>query len=80
VLDLPHALDNPYAASIGMVQAVPHPADPHLRMLASPIKLDGVRPPARVCSPLGGDTDALLQSAGFSPAEVGALRARKVIG
>jgi crotonobetainyl-CoA:carnitine CoA-transferase CaiB-like acyl-CoA transferase len=80
VLDLPRALDNPYAASVGMVQTVPHPAEPHLRMLASPVKLDGVRPPARVCSPLGGDTDALLEAAGFSSAEVKALRAMKVIG
>ena len=80
VLDLPHALDNPYAASIGMVQSVPHPADPQLRMLASPVKLGGVRPPARVCSPLGADTDALLEGAGFTSAEIDALRAKKVIG
>lgn len=80
VLDLPKALDNPYVASVGMIQAVPHPAEPALRLLASPVKLDGLRPPSRVCSPLGGDTDALLREAGFSAAEVDELRAGKVIG
>jgi hypothetical protein len=33
-----------------------------------------------VCSPLGGDTDALLQAAGFTSADVDALRAKKEIG
>ncbi len=79
VLDLPQALDNPYVASVGMVQAVPHRRAPGLRMVANPVKLDGLRTPAQVCSDLGADTDALLRAAGYAPAEVDALRAKGVI-
>ncbi|NPC56946.1 CaiB/BaiF CoA transferase family protein [Caenimonas soli] len=80
VLDLPHALDNPYVASVGMVQTVPHPAEAGLRLVASPVKLDGERPPAKVCSPLGGDTVDLLREAGYSETELAELREKKVIG
>ncbi|MCE2914816.1 MAG: CaiB/BaiF CoA transferase family protein [Rubrivivax sp.] len=56
VLDLPQALANPHVHATGMVQALPHPADPDFRLLASPIRLDGQRLPGRVCSALGADT------------------------
>ncbi|MES2532846.1 MAG: CoA transferase [Pseudomonadota bacterium] len=79
VLDLPQALANPYVASIGMLQTVPHPAAPELRMLANAVKLDGQRTPSKVCSALGADTDALLEEAGFSGAERTRLREQKVI-
>lgn len=80
VLDLPQALTNPYVASIGMLQTVPHPAAPDLRMLANSVKLDGERTPSKVCSALGADTDALLEAAGFSGTERERLRQQKVIG
>jgi crotonobetainyl-CoA:carnitine CoA-transferase CaiB-like acyl-CoA transferase len=79
VLDLPQALDNPHVAATGMIRSVPHPAAPDLRMLASPVKLDGERLPARVCSSLGADTEQLLAEAGCSPHEVATLRAEGVI-
>ena len=79
VLNLAQALDNPHVASIGMVQPVPHPAAPGLRMLANPVKLDGQRTPARVCSPLGADTEALLAELGIEGPELEGLRDRKVI-
>ncbi|MBU1358470.1 MAG: CoA transferase [Gammaproteobacteria bacterium] len=79
VLDLPQALDNPRLAATGMVQTVPHPALPELRMVANPVMLDGERTAARVCSPLGADTDALLRDAGIEPAEIARLRNEKVI-
>jgi crotonobetainyl-CoA:carnitine CoA-transferase CaiB-like acyl-CoA transferase len=76
VYDLAQALDNPYAGAIGMVRALPHPARPDFRVLANPIKLDGVRLPSRRAPGLGEHTDALLREAGYSDAEIAALRAR----
>ena len=61
---LAQALDSPYVAAQGLVQPTPHPAAPGLRLLASPIKLDGRRLPGRSCSALGADTGAVLADAG----------------
>jgi crotonobetainyl-CoA:carnitine CoA-transferase CaiB-like acyl-CoA transferase len=60
VLGLAAALDNPYVHEVGMVQALPHAADPAFRVLANPIKLDGQRLPGVGCSALGGDGERLL--------------------
>ncbi len=61
VLGLADALRNPYIDRVGMVQALPHPLDPGLRMLANPIKLDGQRLPGRGCAALGADNERLLE-------------------
>lgn len=55
VLDIGQALDNPFVAEIAMTDAVAHPdaADGRLRMLASPIKVNGARPPGRRAPKLG---------------------------
>ena len=74
VYDLAQALDNPYAGAIGMVRALPHPARPDFRVLANPIKLDGARLPSRRAPALGEHTDSLLREAGYSDAEIAALR------
>jgi crotonobetainyl-CoA:carnitine CoA-transferase CaiB-like acyl-CoA transferase len=76
VYDLAQALDNPYAGAIGMVRALPHPARPDFRVLANPIKLDGARLPSRRAPRLGEHTDSLLREAGYSDAEIAALRER----
>jgi crotonobetainyl-CoA:carnitine CoA-transferase CaiB-like acyl-CoA transferase len=76
VHDLAQALDNPYAAAIGMVRALPHPARPDFRVLANPIKLDGARLPSRLAPGLGEHTDSLLREAGYSDAEIATLRER----
>jgi crotonobetainyl-CoA:carnitine CoA-transferase CaiB-like acyl-CoA transferase len=75
VYDLPQALDNPYAEAIGMVRPLAHPVRPDFRVLANPIKLDGERLPSRRAPELGEHTDELLGEAGFSPAEIEALKA-----
>ncbi len=54
VNDIKAALDNPYVERVGMLQTLSHPSGP-LRVLKSPIKLDGERLPSRVCPPLGAD-------------------------
>jgi succinate--hydroxymethylglutarate CoA-transferase len=79
VLTLAQALDNPWLAAAGGVQVAPHRAGP-LRVLSSPIRIDGERAAARGAPALGADTEAVLTGAGFSDAEVAALRARGVIG
>ena len=60
VLTLAQALDSPFVRSQGLLQPLPHPAAPGLRVLASPIKLDGQRLPGQACAALGSDNAALL--------------------
>jgi crotonobetainyl-CoA:carnitine CoA-transferase CaiB-like acyl-CoA transferase len=56
------------------VRTLPHPARPDFRVLTNPIKLDGERLPSRTAPALGEHTDAVLGEAGFTPAEIEALR------
>jgi crotonobetainyl-CoA:carnitine CoA-transferase CaiB-like acyl-CoA transferase len=61
VYDVAQALDSPFVAQSGMVQAVPHPDRPDLRVLASPIKIDGERPALTPAPKLGEANEALLE-------------------
>jgi crotonobetainyl-CoA:carnitine CoA-transferase CaiB-like acyl-CoA transferase len=79
VYDLAQALDNPYVQSVGMVQHMQHPAAADLRLVASPVKVDGERMPARTCSALGADTEALLLQAGYDVPAIAGLRRQGVI-
>jgi len=74
VHDLPRALQTPFVQQLGMIRETPHPRKREFKTLANPIKIDGQRVPARVCSPLGADTNALLREAGFTESEVSTLR------
>lgn len=76
VYDLAQALDNPRTAD--MIATVDHPAGP-LRVLANPVKVDGARLPNRASPGLGADTDAVLDEAGFTRAEIAGLRASGTI-
>jgi crotonobetainyl-CoA:carnitine CoA-transferase CaiB-like acyl-CoA transferase len=60
VHDLGTALDSPFLRANKMVQNVPHPARPDLRVLANPIKINGQRMSQRVCSAPGADNDEVL--------------------
>ena len=60
VHDLAEALDSPFVARTGMISQVRHPHRPDLRVLANPIKLDGLRLAQTVCSPLGADGGRML--------------------
>ncbi len=77
VLRLSQALDNPYLAATGGVQVVEHPAKP-LRVLSSPIRVDGARAAARAAPALGHDSDAVLADV-LTAAEIAGLRARGVV-
>lgn len=74
VLDLQQALTNPFVQRTGMIQPLPHAADPAQRVLANPVRIDGQRLPGRACSALGADTEALLREAGFDDNEIAKLR------
>jgi crotonobetainyl-CoA:carnitine CoA-transferase CaiB-like acyl-CoA transferase len=79
VYDMGQALDNPYVRAVGMVRNTPHPQRPDFRSLVNPIKLDGSRLPGKVCSPLGGDNEAVLSELGIDAAELAQLRREQVI-
>ena len=76
VNDLAQALDG----AGDMVDTVAHAAKPDgLRVLRNPIRIDGARLPNRASSALGADTDAVLDEAGFTSAEIATLRAEGVV-
>jgi hypothetical protein len=52
-----------------MVQAVPHPKSPGLRVLTSPIKIDGERAVLTAAPELGADNELLLGKHGATEAE-----------
>ncbi len=57
VNDIGTALDNPFVEEVGMTNEVTHPARPEgLRMLSSPFRINGERPPNRR-GPLLGEHD-----------------------
>lgn len=60
VNDLPHALDNPFAAATGMVQALQHRTFGDYKALSNPIKLDSQRLTTQCGNGLGADNDTVL--------------------
>ena len=79
VYDMARGLDNPYVAEIGMIQTLNHPANPALRRLANPIKVNGERLPATPAKALGADTAAIMREIGYSDSEIAVLRACKAV-
>ena len=79
VYDLPQALDNPYLEQIGMIRRVHHPKAGELRLLGSPLKVDGRRAEASACGPTGGDAQDVLAEAGFDADEIARLEREGVI-
>jgi crotonobetainyl-CoA:carnitine CoA-transferase CaiB-like acyl-CoA transferase len=75
VLSLAQALDNPYFRAQGGVLDLPHPARPDLKVMASPIRLNGARLAGRAGPAYGADTAAILAENGYTVDEIGQLRA-----
>jgi len=79
VNDLAQALDNPFIRERGMVDTIPHPDIPGLKVLANPVLVDGQRLPNSHAPKLGADNAALLAEIGYGPADAEALKAAGVI-
>ena len=62
VYDIKQALENPFPQRTGMIGEVPHPQRGSLRVLASPIRINGRRLEQRAGSAAGADNDALLRN------------------
>jgi crotonobetainyl-CoA:carnitine CoA-transferase CaiB-like acyl-CoA transferase len=69
VYDLPQALENPFVARSGMIRTVAHPANPELKLLSSPLKVDGVRPSSPVCASLGADNETFVTTRKYAAAD-----------
>ena len=54
VYDMVQAFANPFVAQTGMVREIEHPENASLKILASPLKIDGERPPSRGRRAAGG--------------------------
>jgi len=75
VLSLAAALQNPYFHAQGGVLDLPHPTRSDLKVMASPIRLNGARLPGRAGPGYGADTASVLSEAGYTPDEIAQLRA-----
>jgi crotonobetainyl-CoA:carnitine CoA-transferase CaiB-like acyl-CoA transferase len=64
VYEVDEALEAPFVRETGMVRNVPHPLRPDFRVLANPLKIDGVRPAQTAARDLGADTDRILAATG----------------
>jgi crotonobetainyl-CoA:carnitine CoA-transferase CaiB-like acyl-CoA transferase len=62
-----------------MIQAAAHPDRENLRVLGSPIRLDGERPAVRAAPLLGADSDSILKELGYDDSAVAALRSEGVV-
>ena len=60
VFEIAEALESPFVPQTGMVRTVPHPQRPDLRVLANPLKIDGVRLEQTASPDLGADNARIL--------------------
>jgi crotonobetainyl-CoA:carnitine CoA-transferase CaiB-like acyl-CoA transferase len=79
VYELGDALDNPWLEAIGLRDEVSHPDAPALKVLKSPLKFDGKRPPNRAAPLLGADSEDILAELGYDPDEIARLRAGGIV-
>jgi crotonobetainyl-CoA:carnitine CoA-transferase CaiB-like acyl-CoA transferase len=79
VHQLDQALDNPWLDTIGMTDTVKHPDREELKVLASPIRIDGKRLPNRAGPLLGADSDDILGALGYDAEAIAGLRAGGIV-
>jgi crotonobetainyl-CoA:carnitine CoA-transferase CaiB-like acyl-CoA transferase len=79
VYELGAALDNPWLEEIGLRDEVSHPDAPALKVLKSPLKFGGQRPPNRAAPLLGADSEDILADLGYDPDDIARLRAGGIV-
>ncbi len=80
ILSLGEALDNPYARETGVIETIDHPQKPEgFAVVASPIRLDGLRLKGRTAPSLGENTDEILIQLGYDMEAIRKFRARGII-
>jgi crotonobetainyl-CoA:carnitine CoA-transferase CaiB-like acyl-CoA transferase len=79
VHDVAQALENEFVAERGGVAHYAYADGRTARMVAPPIRVPGLEPPARAAPAMGADTDAELRAAGYSDERIAALRKAGVI-
>jgi crotonobetainyl-CoA:carnitine CoA-transferase CaiB-like acyl-CoA transferase len=80
VQDVAQVAEHPQTEALGMLQRLPHPTVPELRIVAVPLSVDGERVVHRTPPPeLGADTGAVLAEAGYTADEIGALATAGVV-
>jgi len=79
VYDLDDALKTDFVRERGMIHSYPHPVKGDLKVLASPIKIDGERMTTTRAPGLGENTDEILREIGLGDDDIAALRDKKVV-
>ncbi len=73
-------MNDPQTAARQMIERVVHPRLGEIPVVGTPVKFSRMRPGVRSPAPLQGEhTDQVLDECGYSPGEIGALRAKKVV-
>jgi crotonobetainyl-CoA:carnitine CoA-transferase CaiB-like acyl-CoA transferase len=76
---LGEAMDNPFLEETGMISHVDHPDRKNIKVLTSPIKVDGKRLPTRAGPLLGADSEDILAELGYDADAVAGLKQSGVI-
>lgn len=79
VYDIAQALENPYLAEREALADYLYPDGRSARMVAGPIRVEGVSLPHVAAPAMGADTDAMLLDAGYSADQIDGLRQAGVI-
>lgn len=79
IYDVGQALENPFVAATNGIHTYAHENGDSYRMVAPPIRTEGIAAPRNAAPALGADTDALLRGIGVSDEDIAGLRARNII-